>query len=72
MKYIVQTVFIHVSYQVLVLTHELSNPAEYSDYLAQVLQPAKVLMVLGRSRDAFPKCSSEECVYYAWRDRNAL
>jgi len=53
------------------MTHELSDPAEYSDYLAKVLAPATPLMVLGRSRDATPKCKADQCLWYAWKDRCA-
>jgi hypothetical protein len=54
--------------QVLVMTHELSKPEMFSDYLAKVLSPAPVLLVLGRSKDAFPPCKSDECMWYAWKD----
>ncbi len=53
------------------MTHELSNPADYNDYLAKVLAPATPLMVLGRSKDATPKIKGEEAMWYAWKDRCA-
>lgn len=60
-----------LSLQVLVMVHELSNPAEYSDYLARVLAPATPLMVLGRSRAAHPVIPGEQAMWYAWKDRSA-
>ena len=61
-----------LSLQVLVMVHELSNPAEYSDYLARVLAPATPLMVLGRSRDAHPKIPGDQAMWFAWKDRFVL
>lgn len=58
--------------QALVMIHELSNPAEYDDYLARALAPATPLMVLGRSRDAYPQLPGKHCLWYAWKDRIAL
>ena len=49
------------------MTHELSSPADYNDYLAKVLAPATPLMVLGRSKDATPKIKGEEAMWFAWR-----
>ena len=54
------------------MTHELSDPAEYNDYLAKVLAPALPLMVLGRSRDAEPKTKGEHAMWYAWKELFAL
>ena len=59
------------SLQVLVMVHELSDPAEYSDYLAQVMAPATPLMLLGRSRAAHPVIPAEQAMWYAWKDRIA-
>jgi len=53
------------------MTHEKSDPSEYSDYLPRVLAPATPLMVLGRSKSATPPCKAEECLWYAWKDRCA-
>lgn len=57
------------SLQVLVMVHELSNPADYSDYLARVLAPATPLMLLGRSKDAHPKIKGDQAMWFAWKDR---
>ena len=52
----------------LVITHELSEPEQCDDYLPRALAPATPLLVVGRSRDAFPKCKGEECMWYNWKD----
>ena len=61
----------YLSLQVLVMVHELSDPAEYSDYLARILAPATPLMLLGRSRTAHPVIPGEQAMWYAWKDRCA-
>ena len=54
------------------MTHELSNPEEYDDYLPRALYPATPMMVLGRSRSATPPIEACEAMYYAWKDRRTL
>lgn len=56
------------SVQVIVITHELSDPDDYDDHLAQVLAPAVPLLLLGRSKDADPPCKAQNAVWYAWKD----
>ncbi len=68
----ISTRLAHLFCQVLVMTHELSNPEEYDDYLARVLAPAPVQMLLGRSRDSYPPCRAEECLWWAWKDLGAI
>jgi len=53
------------------MTYEMSEPAEYSDYLARAMAPATPLMVLGRSRAATPMVKADEVMWYAWKDRCA-
>ena len=60
-----------LSLQVLVMVHELSDPAQYSDYLARVLAPATPLMVVGRSKAAHPVIPGDQAMWYAWKDRSA-
>ena len=55
--------------QVIVITHELSDPDDYDDHLAQVLAPAVPLLLLGRSKDANPPRAAQNAVWYAWKDR---
>lgn len=50
------------------ITHELSLPDDYDDYLARALQPASPLMILGRSARAVPACQPSEAVYHCWKD----
>ena len=54
------------------MVHELSNPAEYDDYLANVLAPATPMMVQGRSRDAYPRVPGDQALWYAWKDRHEV
>jgi hypothetical protein len=52
----------------LVVSHELSRPAEMDDYLARVLNPVNPLIIWGRSKDADPPCKAEHCMWYLWKD----
>jgi hypothetical protein len=55
-------------HKVLVVSHELSKPAEMDDYLARVLNPVNPLIIWGRSKDADPPCKPHECMWYLWKD----
>lgn len=54
--------------QVIVLTHELSDPNHFDTYLVDALKPARPLLFFGRSTKATPGCKPDECVWYWWKE----
>jgi hypothetical protein len=61
-----------VCVQVIVVTHELSDPKHFDDYLLQALTPAVPLLFYGRSRKAEPVCDPDKSLWHWWKDRRRL
>lgn len=55
-------------YQALILTHELTDEADFDTYLARELAPVRPLISYGRSAKAWPECEAAVAVFAWWRD----
>ena len=56
-------------YEVLILTHELTDEGDFDTYLARELSPVRPLISFGRSAKAWPTCEAKVAVFSWWRDR---
>ena len=57
-----------LSMEVFVITHERARIKEMDDYFARKFEPLQVMMVMGRSYAAAPKCDPRVTLYDAWKD----
>ena len=55
--------------QILAITHERVRMEDQSDYFAKKIHPLRVLVLIGRSYGAEPRCKPEHTLYDAWKDR---